>query len=380
MVLFLDDAAFRILDLLAKNLGKPFSIRALNDGLSSKNRKAYYANTYNQVSKLSDKRILKLTRIGRARSVELDFSSDGLIPALAEMELLRGLELFDDSRLAAIRKHLGALFFETPFLGAACIIRDSQALALNKIELLFILRSPSQGNDAFNPTYAPPSEGVEEQRAFIAGRIQSLASKTNLRIDFLALTCQEFLNELFSPQANPVKLLVKDEIAVFNPGFFWMLVEAGKACGLQFSVNKDSADSRKLKREDILLAFGRHGYREFGAASILPSGYSIETAIAAALVLEDARLLEAIPVILAKDERKRINYALLEYLARKCGKAELYGFLLENAIEFSKLLKTSLTARKCLERMKNGHGSGWDVRLQLRKADLLEKMVLYHAC
>lgn len=376
MVLFLNDAALRILDVLAMNLGRPFSIRELNGQMSSKSKKSYYANTHKQVGELKGKQFLTLTRIGHSSSIELNFSSSELTGALAQMELQKASKLFQDHRLTQFRKNLDELFLETPFVGAACIIESAQALALNKIELLFIIRPHTQESNA-NPLQPLPQ--AEEQRALLGEKMRSLAAKTSLRIDFLALTAQEFLNELFSPQANPVKALARTEVCVFNPGFYWMLIAAGKAQGRQLFFDETPADARKIERQDVLPAFERHGYQEFGAATMRLPGYSIETAIAAALILEDARLLEAIPIILAKDENKRINYALLEYLARKHGKAGLFGFLLETAIEFSKPLKTNLSALKCLERMRQEYGQNWDMRLQLRKKDISEKMRLYHA-
>ncbi len=107
------ELAFKILDTLARNPGKLLSIRALTEEMSSKNKTEFYANVYHQIEDLRKNDVLKITRAGRSNLIELNFSSDGLQPALTEMELLRANKLFENARLATMRKGLDALFYDT---------------------------------------------------------------------------------------------------------------------------------------------------------------------------------------------------------------------------------------------------------------------------
>jgi len=363
--------SLKIIDTLARNLGKPLSIQALTKEMSTKKKKEFYANVYNQVKELNKNNILKITKAGKSNLLELNFDSANLQPTLMEMELLNTNKLFDNPQLSSIRKSLDALFYDTPFIGAACITKDSQLFALNKIELLFLLRPPS------------PSD-AEHERAILNEQIKSIEANANTKIDFLALTSDEFIDSLYSKELNPVKNLLKKEVAIFNPGFYWMTINQGQKKNLKFENIYETADPRKLNRDDIILAYERHGYRELGTTSILSPNYSIETAIAAALILQDARLIEATPVIFAKDEKQKINYPLIEFLAKKYGKLNLLGFLLETALDESKTLKENTKAKKCLERIRNAvpktQGQDpWQINLAIRKEDIKDKMRLYHA-
>ena len=85
----MDEATYRILDILSQRLGIPMSINEITKNIGEIHGGAYYANTHKKIKELDREEVLTLTRAGRSSLVSLNFDNYMIIGMLAEMELRR---------------------------------------------------------------------------------------------------------------------------------------------------------------------------------------------------------------------------------------------------------------------------------------------------
>lgn len=387
----LKEIRFRILDSLARGLGRHSSIQDIARSIREAKKAGFYKNVYEEIIKLHAENFVVLKRAGKARLASLNFDCSGIAAALSEMEEKRKQEFFARLNNPEIERELNWLFIHTRGIAESiCLIKDQRSLALRKLDLLFILRSPLPGfkkqRDEFTAGQNLSENEVEEERASLYKPVKWFAQRTNYQTSFLALTFEEFESLINSPKQNYLKQLARNEIAVFGAQTYWLLFALMRYQGrLALPVNEDRAEPDKLTLEEARDAFSRYGYEE-SRSSPRASAQSIESAIAKTLVAKEPRLLEAIPIVLAKDAKREINYPLLEYLAEKYGNSILYGFLLSTALKLTSLRENG-RARSSLERLARQHEikspdepSSWrPVNLRLNVEDISKKMRAYNA-
>ena len=85
----MDEATYRILDILSRRLGIPMSINEITKNIREIHGGTYYANTHKKIKELDREEILTLARAGRSSLVSLNFDNYVIIGMLAEMELRR---------------------------------------------------------------------------------------------------------------------------------------------------------------------------------------------------------------------------------------------------------------------------------------------------
>lgn len=297
----MDDTAFRILDALSKNLGRPLSIRRLAEEIKELHGTAYYANVYRAVRGLADDGVLRLTHAGKSSLVSLNFASYLTSDLLTEVELLRKrLFLGERKEWQLLLAELEGRLRSLPGTGPACLINPERNAKLNRAELLILLRNPERG-----PGVSP--EAVPDALA-------DLGKRHGVRLDALVLGEDRLIRFLHSPERNPVQEMLTDEIAFHAPQDLWAAIRAAVVHGLALRFLRPATNPAKIPERDLVTNLARFGYREMGTRAETGEEMCLEFALTALLMQGDARRIEAIPALLAKNPA---DYSLLVFLARR---------------------------------------------------------------
>ena len=109
--------------------------------------------------------------------------------------------------------------------------------------------------------------------------------------------------------------------------------------GTKIKIEENQTHPAKISEEDLVYNLARFGYTEFGPTIKEGRQICIEYTIATIMFHKDARRIDAISIILAKNTKK-INYDLLLFISRKYEFAEkILGILksLRNLVEHAKM-------------------------------------------
>jgi hypothetical protein len=141
----------------------------------------------------------------------------------------------------------------------------------------------------------------------------NLQKKHNLKIDNLVLDKHDFFDLLTSEEINPVREVLSEKIAFFSPQAFWREI---KNISERNKIRTITSDTKPLNisGSDFLFNLDRFGYREFGDRFAQGKKYCIEYIITKILLEDDLRKMDAIAVILAKNDFKS---NLLAFLSQK---------------------------------------------------------------
>jgi len=306
---FMDETTFRILDTLSRDLGRAASINELTKNIKKLHKTAHYKNVYDKTRELEDKGFLRIDSISRASIVQLNFSNYLLTDLLAEMELMKK-QLFLEKRmeLQTLLAKIDARFRQESPIECISLIKAEKNAKLNRLEPFFLLRHQS-------PTTL---------RNKILAYVQELEDIHNIKIDCLILAGTEFLSRVAAEDANPLKEMLSDQITFFSPQAFWTKIKVALAEGRKITAEKET-NPAKITEEDLTYNLNRFGYSEMGAEIKEETRVCIEYLIIAILIQNDARRVEAIPILLTKN---KTEYSLLTFLCKKYGKAgKLLGLL-----------------------------------------------------
>jgi hypothetical protein len=297
----MDTPTIRILETISSSIGDSLSIYQLTERIKENYGSAYYSNIYQKLQKLKSEGVLNLepTSTGRSSNIKLNFENYLLIDMLAEIEIEKKMEFLSK------RNNLFPLFTEIDkSLTDRCSIKSISSIntirniKLNKIEFLFLLRETP---DYFN------------QIIELSKEMLNLQKKYNLKIDNLILDKQEFFDLVTSDEINPVREALAQKIALYNPQAFWSQI---KEIAEKSKIRAISPETKPLNISDSDLAYNlnRFGYSEFGAKLIQGKKFCIEYITTSLLLREEARGIEAIAVILSKNNFKS---NLLSFLSQK---------------------------------------------------------------
>lgn len=304
----MDETTFRILDILARDLGLQTSIRALAGKIRSKYGSGHYANVYNKLRQLAQENIVEILNVGKASLVGLNFKEYVVADLMAEIEIKKKQELLKG------RPELGMLFLgldahlrDLVFVRSISIINAEKNLKLNRAELLAVVRG--RGASLF-------PDGNEAKLLHTA--LQTLQSAHSLKLDYLIVTDQKLLDSLATDEANPVREMMPNRITFYGPQNFWNTIRVGADAGLTLRVQESETLPARIPEADLALNLARAGYKETGTTLATSGGMDIcvEYVVAAMMAQGDARRVEAVPVILAK-QAGRVNYDILLFLAQK---------------------------------------------------------------
>ncbi len=308
----MDTPTIRILDTISSSIGDSLSIYQLTERIKEHYGSAYYSNIYQKLQELKEEGLLNVepNLTGRSSNIKLNFENYLLIDKLAEIEIEKKMEFLSK------RNNLFPLFTEIDkTLTDKCSIKSISSIntlnniKLNKIEFLFLLRETS---DYLNETIG------------LCKDMLNLQSKHNLKIDNLIIDKHDFFDLLTSDEINPVREALSKKIALFYPQAFWREI---KEIYEKNPIRTISSETKPLNisDSDLLFNLNRFGYSEFGALFAQGKKYCIEYIITTVLLADDARRMDAIPVILAKNSFKS---NLLVFLSQKYQTAaKLMGIL-----------------------------------------------------
>lgn len=297
----------RILDTISSHLGEPLSINQLTEKIKEKYGAAYYSNIYKQIKELENKGLLTTAFCGKSSIVKPNFDNELIVELFAQMEIENKINFLKDKKELLI-----VLSSMTKILDDICSIKSITSInpeknsELNRLELLFLLRKMIDYKDVTSELYT---------------RMRELQDQYNLKIDSLILNEDDFSSLIRSNEINPLREAFAKKITIFCPQAFWSQI---KEISEESEIKTIEIETKpnNILETDLIYNLNRFGYREFGNRISQANKYCIEYIITSLLLSNDARRLEAIPIILAKNN---FRSNLLAFL---CQKYRLTGKLL----------------------------------------------------
>ena len=303
----MDETEFKIVDALSRDPDERISISALTRDIHRLHGTAHYPNIYNSLQRMHEEGIIEIERTGNSSLVSLNIGNMQTIDALTEMEIRRKRILV--AKWKDLRRLLESISTELPTCQAS-LIDAERNVKLNRAELLIQLPDC--------PSDARLSEDIFRKLREIEGRL-------NIRIDPLMLDEAEFRALLAARDRNQLKEMLSRHVAMQASDLLWNRIRNAWAHGIRIHFDSDETIPAKISEEDLIHNLARFGYTEFGTRIGEGGDIGIEYIVIALLLNGNARRIQAIPVILAKN---KAIYSLLLFLARKHGlQGELYGLL-----------------------------------------------------
>jgi hypothetical protein len=295
----MDTLTLRILDTLSSNLGDSLSINQLTERIRETYGTAYYANIYQKLQKLKKEGLVSLDLIGRSTNVKLNFQNYLLIDTLAEMEIEKKKNFLTKRNdqllfLSEMAKSLN----DTCTIRSVSSINPTKNIKLNRTELLFLLRETPEYHNMTVQLYK---------------EMLKLQNKYNLKINSLIIDRNDFYDLTTSDEINPLREALSQKITFFCPQAFWSEI---KQVAEKTEIKTISTETKPANISDLDLTYNlnRFGYREFGQQMTRAKKFCIEYITTAILLQDNARLLEATPIILAKNSFKS---NLMAFLSQK---------------------------------------------------------------
>lgn len=310
----MDEMTVRVMDILARELGHPLSIRELTKKIQESYGTAYYANTYRKLRNLLAHDAITIERAGKSSIVALNFSNYFITDMLAEMELVRKRNLLGKRpRLLMLLADTERHYEDSGFTRSMSLVDPERNMRLNRIELLAILPNLRASQDFRDCTLE------------MHDKIRTLESKHNIRIDALMQPKNEFLALLGSSDVNPIKEMLSNKVTFFHPQTFWTDMRDAFERGIHVRTRESALKPARLAEHDLIYNLARFGYKEIGTRIGEGEDICAEYIVASLLLKDEARRINAVPIILAKN---KVYYSLLVFLSQKYGVADrLLGVL-----------------------------------------------------
>jgi hypothetical protein len=349
----MDTPTLRILNTLSSNLGEYLSINQLTERIKDKYGTAHYANIYQSLQELKNQGLVKLNKIGRSSNVELNFQNYLLMDTLAEIEIEKKRNFLSErNQLIPFLAEMHKALQDRCTIKSVTAMNPASNMKLNRIEFLFLLNK--------TPEYHTETLQIYKE-------MQKLQNKHNLKINTLITDQNDFHDLLTSDEINPLREALTEQITFFCPQTFWTQI---KQIAEKTEIKTIKTETKPASTPDSDLAYNlnRFGYREFGRPIDQGKRICLEYITTTMLLRDDARLLEAIPIILAKNTFKTNPMTFLTQKYETTGK--LLGLL--------KILQT----HKPKPEIKETIDILETLNIEEVPADeesILQKMRLYHA-
>lgn len=343
---------FRILDAMARSLGKQLSISGITRSMEQIHKSAFYKNTYDEIKELQQKGIIRINEAGNSSFLSLNASFTGITDIMAETEIIRKRSLLEHfPNKATVLSDIESEFRKGAyFIDSISLIEPERNFRLNRAELLFIRRT--SGNE-------------EDSDENILIKAMELEKRHGIRIDCLLLDEKKLIEMLSADEASPIKAMLMDKIAICSPQAFWAVLMQAMQEGRRILLQ----EYLKPKEDDLMHNMERLGYREIGWKPKQEANYSIEPLIAEILAKGSARMTEAVPILLAKN---RADYSLLIFL---CRRARLTGKLL-GILSAMKKVKSSKELEMAIRIISGIYG---EKAIKADEKSIRQKMRLYSA-
>jgi hypothetical protein len=300
-----DEATFRILDTLSREIGSTISTNQLTFKIRQRYGTGYYARTYNKLTDLSKQGLVTITKAGRSSIPSLNLSSYRLLDLLSEIEMRKKWDFLDESRIfQPLMMEVEAYAHNDPQIVSISIINPERNTKLNRAEVLILIRNSN--------------ESSSRRIASIYRIMMDSQSKHNIRIDALLLSTDDLAELLVSDEINPLKEMLTNKITFYAPQAFWNQLASVFAKGHRIRLLGAETNPAKIPEKDLMFNLDRFGYREIGPKITEGEKICIEFIIASILIKGDARRVNAIPILLSKNTA---NYKLLAFLSQKYGQS-----------------------------------------------------------
>lgn len=352
----MNETEFRILDILSKEIGNSMSISILTKKIRNAYGSGDYKNIHKSIQNLMEKNIIKFEKTGNTIITSLNFENYLIVELLAEIEIIRKIKFLETyTQFQIILSELNTQIRENSQIKSLLLLNPERNAKLNRMELLFILKSNEN----------PKEKSIKQ----ILEYLEFLQDKYNIRIEHLILEDTAFLDYLTSQEISIMKEVLKNKLILFRPQTFWIEIKEAIIKGLEIKT-RDITKPMEISEFEHIYNLGRFGYNELGNKIRYGEQIGIEFLITSILLKqENIRHVEAIPVILAKNEDK-INYDLLVFLSMKYGTIQkLYGIL--KAVNAIKPMKKLSKAIKELSRRKINE-------IEANTKEIEEKLRLYN--
>ncbi len=297
-----DETTFRILDTLWKGTGRPLSINELTSKIRESHGTAYYTNIYQKIRALSKEGTITLTKAGRSLIANLNFSNYLLIDRLTELDLKRKHDLLARSKeLQMLFQEAGGRYEGIRSIESISAINAERNLKLNRAEFL-ILQHTSKHNN------------LDHEMINIHTIGRDLGSLHNIKLDLIIMTTDALLGFLTSDEINPLREALSSKITFYSPQNFWTHIATAFARGYRIKLLERETNPAKIPQKEFVFNLARFGYKETGLQAWEGEKICIEYIVASILMKEDARRIDAIPMLLAKNNA---NHSLLIFLSQK---------------------------------------------------------------
>ncbi|WP_337863053.1 hypothetical protein [Nitrososphaera sp.] len=358
----MDETSFKILETLSREIGTEMSISQLTERIGESYGKAYYANIYNKLQQLARDNIVTISKVGNTSIARINFDDYWIMDILAQVEMQRKRIFLKDTANAStaiLFSDIEKTFLtDLPFVRSISVIRPEKNQMTNRTELLILVKG--YGMDFF-----PEQEDAKA----VHRAIKSIQMMHPQQIDYLILNEAKFLDQITSDELNPVQEMLADKITFYGPQNFWHAIQVIAEKGIPIKIAKSETSPHKISEQDLVYNMAKFGYNEMGTRLTKEREMCIEYTVAAMMAQGDARRIEAVPVLLAKNT---VNYDMLIFLARKF---KLIGKLMGLIQALSDIIPEKKDLQYAIKVMK-------EMRIEAEPADrasIMEKMRLYNA-
>jgi len=323
------DLEFRILDVLSREIGNALSINKITEKVKTLYGSGDYKNVYVAITNMNKDKIVMLEQAGNTSIANINFENYAIIDLLSEMELRKKRDFLKNRQeMQMLMLELDTYLYNQDLIQSISIINPERNARLNKAEFLVHLKKSSN------------REIVYETKLGIYDVLNHLQMIHTTRIDALVLEDNEVSDLVKSNEANPVREMFHDKITIFSSQNFWHWIRNEIIKGTKIKIEENQTHPARISEEDLVYNLARFGYTEFGPKIKEGRQICIEYTIAAIMFRKDARRIDAVAIILAKNT-KRTNYDLLLFISRKYEFAEkILGILksLRNLVAHTKMI------------------------------------------
>ncbi len=310
----MDETTFRVLETLSDNIGQEMSIKTLTENIQRFHGSAHYANIYDKVQRMSKDKMISLNKAGNTYRISLNFYDYWIVDLLTQMEIIKKQKLLVAyPRILHLLSGVEGIAATIPNISSISAIRPTKYEAVNRLELLILIKDDT------------PSK-AEESRILADYSIQLMQYGGGSKIDCLVLTESEFRHMLSSKEKTPAREMIGDKLVFFGAQNFWRAIKAAIEEGLWVRAESQETIPSKISEPVLGHNMARLGYKEIGRAISPGEDYCVEFVVAAMMARGQARLAEAVPVILSK---WKANYNVLFFLAKKFHLLAMFMAVLE---------------------------------------------------
>lgn len=323
------DVEFRILDVLTREMGNSLSINKIAEKIKTLYGSGDYKNIHVAINNMNEDKTITLDQAGNTSIASINFANYLIIDLLSEMELRKKRDFLQNRQeMQMLMLELDTYLYDQDLIQSISLITPERNAKLNKVEFLVHLKKSNN------------RKKVYETKLGIYAILNHLQMIHTMRIDALVLEDNEVSDLAKSNEVNPVREMFYDKITVFSSQNFWLWMRNEIISGIRIKTEETQTHPAKISEEDLVYNLARFGYTEFGPKIKEGKQICIEYVLASMMLSKDARRIDAITIILAKNT-KSTNYDLLLFISRKYGFAEkILGIMksLRNIVAHTKMV------------------------------------------